>query len=197
MAYGSKVTSDGKPISADDTRIAPIVGIVDDCEIKTYFELNDDSSVATITFGQPNGSEIKHKEWNNEDDEKSIDDTNRRVKHICTKVMAENEYHSAVEGATGFVDFFNRVNKALNDKIGGKFRMIFHYNNKGYVTIPRYPNFIEAMSVVPSKLTLSAYVQSMLTRKATPTPDPDMDIQPEDLNTTVSSEGGVSNDLPF
>ena len=57
MSYGSKLTSDGKAINADESRVIPTVGIVDDCVIKTGFELNEDSSVASITFGQGNGAE--------------------------------------------------------------------------------------------------------------------------------------------
>ena len=58
----------------------------------------------------------------------------------------------------------------------GKFRMLFHYNNKGYVTVPRYPNFIEPMSVVPTKLVLSKYVQERLVRPEAPKPDADLDV---------------------
>ena len=93
MAYGSKKTSDGKEITADQTRTTPSVGIVNDCTIKGVFELNDDKTVASITFVQPNGSEITHKEWIS-DDPAGIDDTNRRVKHICTKFIGEAMYNA-------------------------------------------------------------------------------------------------------
>lgn len=181
--YGSKLTSDGKAINADESRVLPVVGIVDNCTIKTLFELNEDCTVASITFAQGNGAEVTHKEWISED-AKSIDDTNRRVKHICTKVMSESEYDNAVASASSFADFFSKVNSVLGGKTEGKFRMVFHYNNKGYVTIPRYPNFIESMSTVPTKLVLSKYVQERLVRPEAPKPDADLDV------TAV-------NDLPF
>jgi len=181
--YGSKLTSDGKAINADENRVIPGVGIVENCEIKTGFELNEDNSVASITFSQGNGSDVTHKEWKN-DDAQSIDGTNRRVKHICTKLVTEAEYDAAVAGSTSFPDFFNRVNALINGKTAGKFRMIFHYNNKGYVTVPRYPNFIEPMSVTPTKLVLSKYIQDRLVRPETPKADLDVDVM-------------AGNDLPF
>lgn len=182
MAYGSKKTSDGKEISADETRVLPVVGIVDNCTVKSVFELNDDKTVASITFVQPNGGEVTHKEWSS-DDEASQDDTNRRVKHICTKFIGEEAYN-AIPEATGFEDFFDKVNKAIARKTTGKYRMLFHYNNKGYVTVPRYPNFIESMDTTPSKITISKYVADRLVKPAAPQPDPEL-------------AAGVSDDLPF
>ena len=181
--YGSKLTSDGKAINADENRILPVVGIVENCTIKTLFELNEDASVASITFTQSNGAEVTHKEWIS-DDAKSIDDTNRRVKHICTKLVSESDYDAAASKASSFADFFSKINSVIEGKTDGGFRMIFHYNNKGYVTVPRYPNFIEPMSVVPTKLVLSKYVQERLVRPEAPKPDADLDV------TAV-------NDLPF
>ena len=182
MAYGSKKTSDGKEIAADETRVLPVVGIVNDCTVKTLFELNDDQTVASITFVQSNGAEVTHKEWSN-DDEAAQDDTHRRVKHICTKFIGEEAYN-AIPEATGFVDFFEKINAAIKGKTDGKFRMLFHYNNKGYVTVPRYPNFIESMTVNPSKIILTKYVADRLVKPATPQPDPEL-------------AAGVSDDLPF
>lgn len=174
MAYGSKKTSDGKEISADETRVMPTVGIVDDCTVKTLFELNDEKSVASITFIQPNGAEVTHKEWLN-DDAAAIDDTNRRVKHICTKFIGEAMYN-AIPEANSFEDFFSKVNAAIKGKTDGKYRMLFHYNNKGYVTVPRYPNFIESMTINPSKITISAYVAKMLNKPAAPKADPELAV---------------------
>jgi len=181
--YGSKLTSEGKAINADENRVIPMVGIVDNCAIKTGFELNEDQSVASITFTQGNGAEVTHKEWISED-ARSIDDTNRRVKHICTKLVKESEYDAAVAGASSFATFFDCVNKLINGKTSGKFRMVFHYNNKGYVTVPRYPNFIEPMSVTPTKLVLSKYIQERLVRPEAPKADLDADVM-------------AGSDLPF
>lgn len=179
MAYGSKKTSDGKEIVADDSRVVPAVGIVENCTVKGGFELNDDKNVASITFVQSNGAEITHKEWLNED-AAAQDDTNRRVKHICTKFIGEAAYN-AIPEADSFEDFFNKVNAAIAGKTDGKFRMLFHYNNKGYVTVPRYPNFIEPMTVNPSKIIITKYVADRLVKPAAPKADPEMDVQADVL----------------
>jgi hypothetical protein len=179
MAYGSKTTSDGKQISADETRTSPLVGIVNDCTIKGVFELNEDKSVASITFVQPNGTEITHKEWSSTDPA-GIDDTNRRVKHICTKFIGEAMYN-AIPEATSFEDFFSKVNEAIAGKTDGKYRVLFHYNNKGYVTIPRYPNFIESMTTNPTRITVSKYVADRLVKPTAPKPDPEMDMSADAL----------------
>ena len=176
--YGSKLTSDGKAINADESRVMPTVGIVENCTIKTNFELNEDETVASITFAQSNGAEVTHKEWISED-ARSIDDTNRRVKHICTKIMSEAEYDAATAGASSFASFFQRVNQALAGKTAGKFRVVFQYNNKGYVTVPRYPNFIESMSVTPTKLVLSKYVVERLVKPEAPKSD--IEVTTDDL----------------
>lgn len=183
MAYGSKKTSDGKEINADDSRIIPIVGIVLDCTVKGVFELNEDKTVASITFIQANGAEVSHKEWAS-DDEASQDDTNRRVKHICTKFIGQEAYNNIPE-ATNFESFFEGINKAIEEKTEGKFRMLFHYNNKGYVTVPRYPNFIESMDTEPSKIVITKYVSDRFVKPAAPQPDAEL--------------AGVSgdDDLPF
>ena len=180
--YGSNKTSDGKVIAADDVRLIPVVGIVENCAIKGGFEMSEDGRSAGITFVQENGAEVTHKEWNNED-AAAIDDTNRRVKHICTKLISEADYLKAVEGSSSFESFIANVNKAIAGAIKpeNKFRMIFHYNNKGYVTVPRYPNFIESMKVSPSKLVISTYVQKMLVKPAAPQADPELNITSDDI----------------
>jgi len=185
MAYGSKKTSDGKEIVADDSRVLPVVGIVENCTIKGGFELNDDNTVASITFVQPNGAEITHKEWASEDPA-GIDDTNRRVKHICTKFIGEAMYNAIPEAAS-FVDFINKVNEAIAGKTDGKYRVLFHYNNKGYVTIPRYPNFIESMTTNPSKIIITKYVADRLVKPSAPKADPELDITADQ----------VADGLPF
>lgn len=183
MGYGSNKTSDGKVIAADDVRILPVVGVVENCTIKGGFVVSEDERSAGITFIQENGAEVTHKEWNN-DEQPAIDDTNRRVKHICTKIIKEADYLKAVEGSSSFTDFIARVNKAIEGSIkaDNKYRMIFHYNNKGYVTVPRYPNFIESMATTPSKLSLSDYVKKMMVKPAAPQADPELNITADEVD---------------
>lgn len=180
MAYGSKKTSDGKEINADENRLLPNVGIQENCTIKNVFELSQDGKSASITFVQSNGAEVNHKEWDN-DDEASQDDVNRRVKHICTKLVSEAEFDTLPE-TNSFSEYINAVNNLIQGKTEGMFRMLFHYNNKGYVSVPRYPNFIERMDTKPSKITISKYVADRLVRKAAPQADPEF------MNTGVEEE---------
>tara|TARA_R110000868_G_scaffold28617_4_gene107113 strand:+ start:11143 stop:11703 length:561 start_codon:yes stop_codon:yes gene_type:complete len=180
MAYGSKKTSDGKEINADENRLLPNVGIQEDCIIKGSFELSEDLKYASMVFVQSNGAEVSHKEWDN-DDEASQDDVNRRIKHICTKLVTEQEYDTLPE-TNSFTDYIKAVNTLIEGKTEGKFRMLFHFNNKGYVSVPRYPNFIEKMEVKPSKITISKYVADRLVRKPAPQADPEL------MNTGADTE---------
>jgi hypothetical protein len=138
MSYGSRTGADGKVISADGSGM-PEVGIVDNVSIKDAFEISDDGKYVTITFVQASGAEVKHREWDNSDDAAAVEYTNRRIKHICTKLVTEAEYDAAVEGAGGFEDFFRRVRHLIEGRTSGTFRMLFHYNDKG-LTKPAKPS---------------------------------------------------------
>jgi hypothetical protein len=191
MSYGSRTGADGKVISADGSGM-PEVGIVDNVSIKDAFEISDDGKYVTITFVQASGAEVKHREWDNSDDAAAVEYTNRRIKHICTKLVTEAEYDAAVEGAGGFEDFFRRVRHLIEGRTSGTFRMLFHYNDKGFVVVPRFPNFIEHMKTVPSKLSISNYVQKRLTKPAKPSSDLEDDSASESIDT-----GETTNKLPF
>lgn len=198
MGYGSSIDSSGKAINADETRIAPNVGIVDNCEMIQNFTIAEDNGTVSVIFRQENGAEVNHKEWNNPDaSDAVIDGVNRRIKHICTKYVTTAEYEEQVEkrklegeneDSDKFVMFFTKVAQLLEGKFENKkMRMIFHYNKKNYVQIPNFPNFIEPMDVVPSKLSMSDYVLQRLVRTAAPKADPEME-----------NAGGTDlNDLPF
>ncbi len=89
--------------------------------------------------------------------------------------------YNAIPEATSFEDFFSKVNEAIAGKTDGKYRVLFHYNNKGYVTIPRYPNFIESMTTNPTRITVSKYVADRLVKPTAPKPDPEMDMSADAL----------------
>lgn len=181
MAYGRKV-------SADSEYTVPEVGIVENVSIDSQFKFSDDNSYVTITFFQQNGSKVERRFYDSED-EKDQETTDRCVKHICTKIVSVDTYEKTfATPATSFVDFFNKVNKLIAGKTNGKFRVIFHYNGKGYVTVAKYPNFIEKMETSPSKLVISTYVKGYLTKPNTPKPDSEQ---------VEENAEAVSNDLPF
>lgn len=181
MSYGRKV-------AADNEYTVPEVGIVENVSIANQFEFSEDNSYATITFFQQNGSKVERRFYDS-DDEKEQETTDRCVKHICTKIVSEEAYDKAMGGgASSFVDFISKVNKLIAGKTEReKFRVIFHYNNKGFVVVSKYPNFIENMKTEKSKLVITKYVSGFLTKPNSPTPD---------TEETTTSEA-VSDDLPF
>jgi len=167
--YGSNVTSDGKPIGADSDFIPPSVGIQENVILKSI-EVDREKGRCVFEFVQADGAVVRHTEFDGEEDWQ-IDTTNRRVKHIATRFVTEEEYHAAVEGSKGFLDFSSRVKNLIDAKNSEdiKFRMIFRYDkNYKYVVLPQYPNFIELMSVEESKLVITNYDQGFLKK---PSPD--------------------------
>lgn len=180
MAYG-------KDVQGDSTIIIPEVGIVENCKIEGNFILSEDGRYADITIVQPNGGKVKLREWDG-DTEDAQELTDKRVKHLCTKLMKEEDYKSMVAGSTSFGDFINRVNNAIarmsNPNIS--LRGIFIYNKKGYVTMPRYPNYLEVQTEEATKLRISDYDKAYLVRPEQPKPDAE-----------VNNASTGANDDPF
>lgn len=160
------------------------VGMIDNCIIKDgAYQLSDDNTYAVITFIQPNGAEINRREYEGQTDEE-MTKVSISIKHVCTKLMSEEEYIAAIgNNVTGFVDFINKVNASLIGKISPekKFRMLFHYNNKNYTQVSNFPPYIESMDVEVAKSTLtsklnSKYIKERLVRKDLPTPDAEQTV---------------------
>ncbi len=174
-------------VDGDSVKVSPCVGFQDNCTIKSTFEVSEDGKTASMTFVQSNGAEVVMKEWDNEKEADAVE-TSKRVKHICTKILSEEEYNAAIGDAASFGDFFAKVNRAIVGKLQGTFRMVFHYNNKGYVTVPRYPNFIQKMGETDAKkvLVMTKYVADRQERPTTPVAD-------SEASATVAPGG----DLPF
>lgn len=175
----------------------PLVGVQEDCTIvgDQLFLLEDKNGnlSASITFGQTNGSTVQQRVFDS-DTEDGQADTNAWIHHVCTKIVPTEEYEAAVAPSTGFADFINRVNQVTAGAYQGKkYRMLFHYNKKGYVTTPRYAPFIEEMGKVNSISAFlnsnsksAAYVRNLLTRPEQPQPDAEQPVTQ-----------GESDDLPF
>ena len=162
----------------------PVVGTVTNPTISGNsiegFELSEDGNRFTITFKQPNGSLVKHSEFNNEADW-AQDETSRRIRHIATKIVSDDDYSAAISETSSFGDFMSKVTNLIGNKhIGLMFNMLYVYNKKGYVSLPKYPNFIEKDGTSPSTINLSAYNQKLL-------------VKPE----ITSSPSEVLNDMPF
>lgn len=185
MAYGSKV---------QDKKI-PSVGVQDNCTIvgETLFVLADDQKSASITFAQADGATVVSRVWDN-DDEKAQAEANAWVHHVGTKVVSTEEYEKAVEGATSFADFINRANRVTAGQFADKsYRMLFHYNKKGFITTPRYAPFIEPMNTAKSAIEAlmssttkgAMYIKSLLVRPEQPKADPEL------------TDAGTDQGLPF
>ena len=156
MSYGSKTDSEGRIIGADSGYIAPNVGTpekpyVEDVKI-SGIELEDNRAV--FLFEQPNGAVVKHTEFES-DQSWAQDNTTRRVKHICTKIVSVEEYDKAVLETESFSSFIDSVIDLLRGRTKNKkFRVKFVYNKKNFVCLPNFPNFIESMDVPEEKTSI-------------------------------------------
>ena len=145
----------GRKVSSDNTVVSPEVGIVENVSMDSQFKLNEDSTFAIISFFQQNGAKVDRRIYDS-DKEEEQETTDRVIKHICTKIVSEEAYENATKApCNSFTE---------------------------YVTVSKYPNFIENMKVPveESKLKISPYVSGYLVRPNTPKPDAEPE-QKEDL----------------
>ena len=171
--------------------IAPSVGIVENCELVSVTMNTDKGGRLDFEFKQPNGATVKHAEFPANPDfgdvEKQATDVSRRVKHIATKCMTEDEF--VIDNVTSFEDYGHKVTNLFGQKfMGRKFRMLFIYKGK-YVSLPKFPNFIETMEVPADKTNI--YISDWNKKKLVK-PEPDATtVTPE----TVMANGGA--EMPF
>jgi len=148
--YGSRVDSEGKAIQSDSGYAAAVTGERVEGNKLISIGLAEDKdgntieSRATITFEQANGAKVRltlfeaTEPW-------QFDSLNKQVKHLATKLMTEEEYYAGLEAGgapSNFVEFINKVSALLMPRAAGKvFTMKFVYIN-GYVSVPKYPNWI-------------------------------------------------------
>ena len=136
-------------VESNATSMAPEVGIVENVELINV-SIPEGQEMLTFEFKQANGAVIRHTEFPanpdfNVDVATQAKDCSRRVKHIATKVMSEDEF--VMDDIASFMDYAHKVISLFGRKYEGKkFRMVFHYKGK-YAVVPRYPNFIENMDL--------------------------------------------------
>lgn len=88
----------------------------------------------------------------------AIEQTNRTMLHIFSKVVTEEEYYGVVNGSTSFNDFMTRVQTTIFPKASGKrFTLKIVYiqdktSGKFYAKFPKYPNFVELDGTTPTTL---------------------------------------------
>ena len=171
--------------------VAPSVGIVENCELVSVSLNMDKGGRLDFEFKQPNGATVKHAEFPANPDfgdvEKQATDVSRRVKHIATKCMPESEF--VIDNVATLAEYGNKVTNLLGQKyVGRKFRMLFIYKGK-YVSLPKFPNFIESMDIPAEKTNI--YISDWNKKKLVK-PEPDAaTTAPE----TVLTTGGA--EMPF
>ena len=134
------------------------VGIHEDVELvgieyKTSSEGND---FMVFTF-EKDGKQVTLTEWTPKDvDTERLESKTKnqikRVKHIVTKFIPEDQY---VFNATDFKSFCENTIKLLGTSYVGKkvrIKVIYSWNN--YTTLPPYTPFIEQMSVAKANTKL-------------------------------------------
>ncbi len=169
MKFGSKKDSKGNEIQGINSGGSlPEAGFVDNCKI-TYIgpDLDQDGNTvedrARVTFAQPNGTEVHYKllkPSGKEGEEWQLDALNKNVKHIATKMVDDDTFHSECE-AESFKDFVKKFKKLIEENGGFTklFRVAFSWqkskgNGKYYLNVRVFPNFIESMEVPKEKTTL-------------------------------------------
>ena len=171
--------------------VMPAVGIQENCELVSVSLNTEKGGRLDFEFKQSNGATVKHAEFPANPDygdvEKQATDVSRRVKHIATKFMSEGEF--VINNVNTFEEYGNKVIALFGQKFAGvKFRMLFIYKGK-YVSLPKYPNFIEPMEIAATSTNI--YI-SEWNKKKLVKPEPDA---PVGNPTTVLATGG--SDMPF
>jgi hypothetical protein len=148
-------------------------------------------------FKDSKGKELSHTEWKpvDQDAERTkskITNQLRRVKHIATKFVTEDEF---IFEAENFKQFSEKVVSILKDKFQGKkvrIKAVYSYNN--YVSLPNYLPFIESMSIpkIKSKLEISS-IDKMTRERA----DTEIPVVNPFEDTTIKTEAKTGSDLPF
>lgn len=179
-------------------------------EIRFDISKNDNQFIS-FTFENENGNQLVHTEYeprlndNSEDARKQYDKKRlnqmKRIKHIATKIVSENEFKFT---ATDFKDFCTKTLAILTpDKYEDKlFRIKATYSWNNYVTLPNYTPFIEDMALVPkekSRLSILSLDKITKDRPDVETPqyissDPFATTEDSDIPTSDTDE---KDDLPF
>jgi len=101
----------------------------------------------------------------------------QRLKHVATKFVDEETITEATKGATSYADFAEKYISMFTDEVleeGNPVRLKLAANQQGYATLPKYPPFIEEMSVKPSRLQFSSYEKQVIAQaKEDNASDPD------------------------
>ncbi|HKL13706.1 MAG TPA: hypothetical protein VJ907_08880 [Halanaerobiales bacterium] len=183
------------------------VGIHDDVEMTSVeFKQSDKGNKFLVFTFEKDKKVVTHTEWEPKDqdpeklEEKTINQI-KRVKHIVTKYIPEEQYEFNV---SNFEEFCNKTIALLGSKYQGKkVRIKIVYNYSNYTTLPNYVPFIEKMEVPKedSRLEISSIDKMKKDLPDTEVKlesnpfDTDQDTSSADLPESESKE--EKDDMPF
>ena len=162
--YGSKTNADGAAHKGDGRMPVMTGERVVGCTLQQIAMATDDNGQvipnrAVVRFQQPNGSTFQQMYFESDQDW-AIDRTNQQFLHLATKMITEDAYYAAIEGAASFSDFIAKVSAALTPASQGKsftMKITLRESNGNYFpTFPNYPNFVELDGTTPSTLSTNA-----------------------------------------
>lgn len=165
MQFGSKVDSTGKSLSATNTVTIMKGERVPGNKILSFGMAKDQNENpvtdrAEIVFLQSNGAKFSYAFFSpNPEKAWTLDKLNREMLHICTKIVPETDYYSAVDGSTDFQSFISNIQQKVIPQAEGKtftLKIVMKENTnsgKWFANFPTFPNFIELDGTEPSTLT--------------------------------------------
>lgn len=174
------------------------VGIHDNVELKSIeYKISPNGNPFLVLTFEKDGKLLTHTEYEPKDRDGNILENKKlnqikRLKHIFTKFVSEDEF--TIETET-FEDFCKSIIRILKGKFEGKkVRVKVVYSNKNYTSLPKYVPFIERMDVEKSDLEILSIDKMVKDSpdKVTTTPNPYSDLA--ELNTASEPD---ENDLPF
>lgn len=172
------------------------VGIHDNVElVSVEYKVSPNGNPFIVFTFEKDGKRLTHTEYEPKDKDGNILENKklnqlRRLRHIATKFMPEDEFEFEVET---FEELGKEVVKRLTPKLKNTLvRIKVVYSNNNYTSLPRYVPFIERMDVEKSSLEILS-IDKMT--KDSP------DVLPsygENIFSTDKEEGQTNNeDLPF
>ncbi len=187
MAYGSKTNSSGEVVKAD-SQFTPITAGEKNPGFKFIsFVMVEETNRASLTF-EKGGKEFKQTIFYS-DQEWAQEAASRTILHIATKMGSDEDYYNAI-GDTGdtledFINWVAKANKYLTKASKDKtFTLKIVYNNRGYLSFPKFPNFIELDGTNPSTLSTNEKYDNYIKPQGTESP-------------AETRTATVEDDLPF
>jgi hypothetical protein len=179
------------------------IGIHDNVELKSIeYKISPNNNPFLVLTFEKDGKTLTHTEYEPKDKDGNVLEDKKlnqikRLKHIATKFVSEEEF--TIEAET-FESFCKSIIRILKGRFEGKkVRIKVVYSNKNFTAFPRYVPFIERMDVPKSGLEILS-----IDKMTKDSPDKVVgDANPYKLDLTPVTEetpvDGVdeSNDLPF